>query len=122
MTVHPITVVVVALVVLVAFAVLVTLLVRYRRRVQEIEEQPTMSSAEPGDGGRRRAAVIVNPTKFSDVGAVREQVSRGFRQLGWDEPMFLETTEDDPGKGQAREALGRRGRPRLLARRGRHGA
>ncbi len=106
MTVHPIIVVVVALVVLVAFAVLVALLVRYRRRVQQVEEQPTMSSAQPGDGGRRRAAVIVNPTKFSDVGAVREQVSRGFRQHGWDEPMFLETTEDDPGKGQAREALG----------------
>lgn len=102
MTVHPITVVVVTAVVLVAFAVLVTLLLRYRRRVHEIEEQPTMpdESDQP-----RRAAVIVNPTKFSDVGAVRDQMSRGFRAHGWAEPLFLETTEDDPGHGQALQAL-----------------
>jgi diacylglycerol kinase (ATP) len=100
MTVHPITVVVISAVVLVAFAVLVTLLVRYRRRVHEIEEQPAGQ-----EQGERRAAVIINPTKFGDVDAVRQQVARGLRAKGWAEPMFLETTEDDPGHGQALEAL-----------------
>ena len=102
MTVHPITVIVVTAVVVIAFAVLVTLLVRYRRRVQEIEEQPAV---EQDDANPRRVAVIINPTKFSDVGPVRDQVARVCRTHGWAEPMFLETTEDDPGHGQAHEAL-----------------
>jgi diacylglycerol kinase (ATP) len=102
MTVHPLTVVVVAAVVVVAFAVLLTLLVRYRRRVIEIEEQPPMTDSP---ASQRRAAVIINPTKFGDVAAVRDQVAKGLRSHGWGEAMFLETTEDDPGHGQALEAL-----------------
>lgn len=53
----------------------------------------------------RRAAVIVNPTKFEDVDSVRRQVEEVCRRLGWQEPLWLETTEDDPGAGQTRAAL-----------------
>jgi diacylglycerol kinase family enzyme len=61
-------------------------------------------AAEP-DNGRRRVAVVVNPTKFSDVAAARRQVSSTCTALGWAEPLWLVTTADDPGRGQTREAL-----------------
>lgn len=53
----------------------------------------------------RRAAVVVNPTKFSDVDAVRRRITEGFTRRGWAEPLWLETTEEDPGRGQAAQAL-----------------
>lgn len=53
----------------------------------------------------RRAAVIVNPTKFEDVDAVRRQVEDVCARHGWESPLWLETTADDPGAGQTREAL-----------------
>ncbi len=63
----------------------------------------------PGDAtdetGRRRVAVVVNPTKLTDVPAVRRQVTGTCRSLGWSDPLWLETTADDPGRGQTRRAL-----------------
>ncbi|AXH96991.1 diacylglycerol/lipid kinase family protein [Ornithinimicrobium avium] len=56
-------------------------------------------------GGGRRAAVVVNPTKFTDVGRVRRQVGRACGRHGWEEPLWLETTAEDTGTGQTREAL-----------------
>jgi diacylglycerol kinase (ATP) len=52
----------------------------------------------------RRAALIVNPIKATTAdieGAVR----RLSAEDGWEEPLIIETTEDDPGHGQARQAL-----------------
>lgn len=53
----------------------------------------------------RRAAIIVNPTKLDDVGAARAQISRRCTDAGWGEPIWLETTVEDPGTGQARRAI-----------------
>ena len=53
----------------------------------------------------RRAAVIVNPTKFTDLDAVRAQVTAGCTGAGWAEPLWIQTTAEDPGEGQARQAL-----------------
>ena len=53
----------------------------------------------------RRAAVIVNPTKFADTDAVRRRVVKAFVDEGWAEPMWLETTPDDTGHGQSMQAL-----------------
>ncbi len=61
------------------------------------------SSTSPDE--RPRAAVIINPTKFDDIEAVRGRLQRVCADHGWDEPMWLETTRDDPGTGQARTAL-----------------
>lgn len=53
----------------------------------------------------RRLAVVVNPTKLREAGAAREHMSLEATRLGWDQPLWLETTAEDSGIGQAREAL-----------------
>lgn len=54
----------------------------------------------------RRAAVVVNPTKLDDSAAFRDRVRQFMRDRGWEEPLWLETTPDDPGRGQAKSAVG----------------
>lgn len=51
----------------------------------------------------RRAAVILNPIKKTDID-IRALVDGICREEGWAAPLWLETTEDDPGRGMAREA------------------
>ena len=55
----------------------------------------------------RRIGVVVNPTKFDDLGDVKDRVGKLCADHGWGEPVFLETTEEDPGVGQAQDALDR---------------
>jgi YegS/Rv2252/BmrU family lipid kinase len=52
-----------------------------------------------------RAAVVVNPTKLDDDEAFRKAVGRAMGDHGWDEPLWLETTPEDPGLGQAKSAV-----------------
>ncbi len=52
-----------------------------------------------------RSAVVVNPAKVTDMEALRTTLSAGLAQAGWPEPMWLETTPEDPGRGQASEAV-----------------
>ena len=52
----------------------------------------------------RRIAVVINPTKFDDLGDVRDRIGKVCAEHGWDEPALLETTAEDPGVGQAAEA------------------
>jgi YegS/Rv2252/BmrU family lipid kinase len=52
-----------------------------------------------------RAAVVVNPTKHGDLPKFRTAVGQAMSDHGWDEPLWLETTVDDPGEGQARAAV-----------------
>jgi len=49
-----------------------------------------------------RAAVVMNPVKLP--GSFRETVGAALAEHGWDEPMWLETTPEDTGQGQARTA------------------
>lgn len=52
----------------------------------------------------RRAAVVINPSK--SVGPeLRASLIRLCDTQGWAEPLWLETTVEDPGVGQARQAL-----------------
>lgn len=51
----------------------------------------------------RRAAVVYNPVKV-DVDALREAVTKAEKDAGWAESLWLETTVEDPGTGQARDA------------------
>jgi YegS/Rv2252/BmrU family lipid kinase len=52
-----------------------------------------------------RAAVVVNPTKMDDDEVFRKSVRQIMDDHGWDEPLWLETTPDDPGRGQAESAV-----------------
>ncbi|CAM3904380.1 diacylglycerol/lipid kinase family protein [Janibacter anophelis] len=69
--------------------------------------RPQRSSFRRGEREERerRAAVIINPTKFDDVAKVRAELTAASTGLGWAEPLFFETTAEDPGTGQARQAL-----------------
>jgi YegS/Rv2252/BmrU family lipid kinase len=52
-----------------------------------------------------RAAVVVNPTKLDDTDSFRDSVRRAMKDHGWDEPLWLDTTAEDPGRGQAGSAV-----------------
>ena len=52
-----------------------------------------------------RAAVVMNPTKLDDDEAFRKSVRQAMDDHGWDEPLWLETTPEDPGRGQAQAAV-----------------
>lgn len=75
-----------------------------RGRNQPVESRPALAGRDDRQTKTSRAAVIVNPTKFDDVSKVRAEVERICRSNGW-ELVWLETTVDDPGEGQAREAV-----------------
>ena len=52
-----------------------------------------------------RAAVIVNPIKVGDGVAFRRKVNRALAVRGYDDPLWLETREDDTGNEMAKRAL-----------------
>jgi diacylglycerol kinase (ATP) len=64
----------------------------------------TTDTVRDAGSGRRRAALIVNPIKATTAD-VEGAVRRISAEDGWEEPLVIETTADDPGHGQAREAL-----------------
>lgn len=55
--------------------------------------------------GPLRSAVIVNPVRVDDVPVRREIIEAELTAAGWPAPIWLETTVDDPGAGQARQAI-----------------
>ncbi|MCX6498337.1 MAG: diacylglycerol kinase family protein [Arthrobacter sp.] len=65
---------------------------------------PQTNAAQDTPVQHKRAAVIINPMKSSG-----EDFKTAFYRLcedqGWAEPLWLETTAEDTGLGQAREAL-----------------
>src|SRR4051794_20562064 len=54
-------------------------------------------------GGPRRCALVVNPIKVSE--GFRGLATERLAGAGWAEPLWLETSEEDPGHGMTREAL-----------------
>jgi len=52
-----------------------------------------------------QAAVVLNPTKLDDDEAFRTSVRRAMDDHGYREPLWLETTPEDPGLGQAKSAV-----------------
>ena len=51
------------------------------------------------------AAFVVNPIKVVDSVALRRRIAEIAADLALPEPLWFETTEEDPGAGQTREAL-----------------
>jgi diacylglycerol kinase family enzyme len=52
-----------------------------------------------------RAAIVYNPLKVPDLEALTRRVEAFMSRNGWEPPMWLETTEDDPGVGMCRRAV-----------------
>jgi diacylglycerol kinase family enzyme len=52
-----------------------------------------------------RSAVVFNPVKVDDLDLLRRIVNEGVATVGWPEPAWLETTPEDPGRGQAAKAV-----------------
>jgi diacylglycerol kinase family enzyme len=52
------------------------------------------------------AAIVVNPVKV-DAPALQAALSAAEERWGWEPTLWIETTEEDPGTGQAKEALER---------------
>jgi YegS/Rv2252/BmrU family lipid kinase len=52
-----------------------------------------------------RAAVVYNPTKVTDLAALKKRVDRFMETQGWEPPMWLETTAEDPGISMCQKAV-----------------
>ncbi|MGH3787367.1 MAG: diacylglycerol/lipid kinase family protein [Pseudonocardiaceae bacterium] len=50
-------------------------------------------------------AVVVNPSNIADLPKLQSQITAVCAELGWAPPLWLHTTVEDPGGGQARMAL-----------------
>jgi YegS/Rv2252/BmrU family lipid kinase len=78
---------------------------RWTADAEHAEQPPTPPEVNPRSR-LRRAAVVVNPTKFDgDTTAVRKLFASICAAHGWAPPLWLETTAEDPGVGQTRQAL-----------------
>lgn len=49
--------------------------------------------------------MVMNPVKLDDAEKFRAAVGAAMAEHGWSEPIWLETTPEDPGEGQARQAV-----------------
>lgn len=66
------------------------------------------SAASPGPDPTGRAALVVNPTKFSGEQALarlRADVEREFSRFGWEMVLWLPTTATSRGRDEARQAV-----------------
>ncbi len=61
-----------------------------------------MTRSEPTED---RSVVVVNPTKVDDLDAVRRVLEEAADTAGRAAPQLVETSEDDPGFGQTRDAV-----------------
>ncbi|GII99973.1 diacylglycerol kinase family enzyme [Sediminihabitans luteus] len=91
-------------VVLAAAALVVALLI-YRRLHTSGPADPVSPAADV-DTHRDLVAFVANPSK-PEVAAFEEVARRACREAALPDPLWIETTVDDPGVGQAREAIER---------------
>lgn len=85
------------------FGTLVTV-VAWTLLVSNATTVPEQLAAITGTG-RKRVAVIVNPIKVGDIDDFKQRVRSVAERCGWSEPLWFETTIEDPGHGQTADAL-----------------
>jgi undecaprenyl-diphosphatase len=73
--------------------------------------QATIASGQPSSQGAQDretgmcSAVVANPTKVKDGDPRHRQLYAAVASAGWPAPLWLETTPEDPGAGQTRQAV-----------------
>lgn len=101
--------VIVALVLSTVALVLAIVALRRPAALQPASYSPAaLIPAEPeraGGGHDGPPAVVFNPVKVARVEDFKALVTRVASEAGLPQPLFLETTRDDPGTGQAQHAL-----------------
>lgn len=75
-----------------------------RRLRQTRTPTASVQDAVPVTPGPQRVALVVNPTK-SQATQARALLEQACSEAGWEPPLILETTVEDPGTGQAERAL-----------------
>lgn len=113
---------VVGVVAIVLLALVLRSLGRHRRELAELRAATT-GAIPVVDGGEvagadgeptaqedpparlRKVAVVLNPSKFADADAFRTRLREVVERVEEAEIAFYETTVEDPGQGQAREAI-----------------
>ena len=55
--------------------------------------------------GPLRTAVVFNPARVEDLDQRQEVVAATLAEAGWPPAVWIETTSEDPGAGQARQAV-----------------
>lgn len=66
-------------------------------------DEAVVGHAKTGRG--KRAAIVWNPAKVADVDGFRRRLTYALDARGWDEPLWLPTTESDPGHEMVATAL-----------------
>ena len=70
----------------------------------ETARAETREVAEAAEVQRPLVAFVANPSK-PDVADLRDGVVRAVTERGYPEPLWIETSVEDPGVGQTREAV-----------------
>ncbi|MGY4644680.1 diacylglycerol/lipid kinase family protein [Cellulomonas sp. URHB0016] len=52
-----------------------------------------------------RSAVVINTNRVEGADELRADITAQLAEAGWPAPAWLETSADDPGRGQARQAV-----------------
>ncbi len=65
----------------------------------------TVFLVRPSELNGGHAAVIYNPTKVLDQTVFKGLIERRLAEEGWEPPLWLSTSIDDPGKGMAQQAV-----------------
>jgi len=65
------------------------------------EPDPSPASSSP----RTRLAVVANPARARRAARGQAELRAALASAGWPEPLWLETTREDSGGGQARQAV-----------------
>ena len=74
------------------------------RALTAVETETDGRDSLPAASAQRRAAVIYNPVKV-DAEELKAAVAAEPATAGWADTLWYETTEEDPGTGQARQAI-----------------
>ena len=80
-------------------------LVQAAQALSATGERDVMTPASAPESERQLPVVVINPSKFDRPHHAKALITQECRAFGWRTPVFLETTVEDSGGGQARQAL-----------------